>query len=248
MSRAPVGFGTSFVQQVKLLGWSGRWAALMLGLIAALVIAVRIDRDVGLAHVHVAAMFSLPAAALWAFAVWHGEVPYRRGYHWSLPVPRAAHDLARVAAGALWLLLAYVVFASAGALVALGTGKWQRFAAGGAPWVTFFAGPLVIYALASPLLLWSDSPTLRRILVVVILGSGVATVFELDGYIAVLELLFGGGWGFSTAVLGGFQHQAEVEVASGTREAALWLGLSALLTFGAAWWRPADVARKLRRA
>src|SRR5688572_21236994 len=94
--RAPVGIGTSFVQQLRLLGWSRRWVLLTLTLLFLLSLARLIDTDFGLPRVHVAAMLGLPAAACWALVIWHGEFPNRRSYHLSLPVSRPMHDLARV--------------------------------------------------------------------------------------------------------------------------------------------------------
>lgn len=37
---------------------------------------------------------------------WRGEAPSQRGYHWSLPVGRPFHQLARLAAGWAWLVVA----------------------------------------------------------------------------------------------------------------------------------------------
>jgi hypothetical protein len=249
--RTPAGIRTSFVQQLRLLGWSGRWAFLVLGLLGLLVAAgtMRADAHLGLPRMVVAAMFGLPAPVLWALFVWHGELPQRRSYHWSLPVPRPGHDLARIAAGAVWLLAAYLALAAVGAIVAATSGDWAHFASIGPAWATFFVGPLVLYLLTSPLALWSDSPTLRRSMVAFIGVAIVAAILQLEVYRHVAEAVFGRGWGLTTALIGGFLRQAGVETgAPGVLiVAALWLGIGLTATVFAATWRPADLARLARR-
>jgi hypothetical protein len=56
-------------------------------------------------------------AALWPLSVWRREDPSRRGYFWSLPVPRAPHTLLRVAVG--WLLLMGVCVAMMTLMIAV---------------------------------------------------------------------------------------------------------------------------------
>ncbi len=48
---------------------------------------------------------------------WRGETPSQRGYHWSLPVRRPLHQLARLAAGWAWLVVAVAAGILAGWLV-----------------------------------------------------------------------------------------------------------------------------------
>ena len=245
--RQPVGARASFVQQLRLLGWSGRWAYLILGLLLLLVVArtLELDRALGLPRVIVAAMCSLPVPVMWAILVWQGEVPHRRSYHGSLPVSRAGNELARIAAGAVWLVAAYLALAAVGALVAATAGDWARFAAIGPAWITFFAGPLVLYLLVSPLVLWSDSPALRRG-VAAFLGVGVvAMILDFEAYSRVMEKIFGDGWGMTTVLLGGFLRLAQVESLSPQQPpaTALWLGIALTSTVFAALFRPADLAR-----
>ena len=237
--RTAVGFGISLVQQLRLLAWSGRWLFLFLGLLVLLVIAGTTDiaSGLGLPPVLVAAMLGLPAPAIWAVAVWHGELPHRRSYHWSLPVSRAAHDLARVAAGAAWLLAVYLALAACGAVLAATNGAWPGFAAIGWAWITFFAGPLVLYLLISPFVLWSDSPWLRRGVTAFIALGFLATVLDVAVFGDVLQAVFGPGWGLSDAL---FVLQAE----GGTT--ALWLVIGLVATAAAATWRPEEIARAAR--
>ncbi len=252
--RAPVGIRTSFVQQLRLLGWGGRWAYLVLGLVFLLVSCrmVRADALLGQPLVAVTAMVGLPLPALWALLVWQGELPHRRSYHWSLPVWRPGHDLARIAAGAVWLLAAHLALAACGAIVAAASGDWALFASIGPAWATFFTAPLVLYLVVSPLALWSDSPWLRRVLVAVVGLGFLAVVLELDWYQRAAGAVFGygDGWGLGTALFGGFLRRAELETGPpGELGAlALWLGIGLVATVIAATWRPADLARLGKKA
>ena len=249
--RTPAGIRTSFVQQLRLLGWSGRWAYLIISLLLLLAFTKTMHADalLGVPLVVVAGLLGLPLAALWALLVWHGELPDRRSYHWSLPVPQPGHDLARIAGGAVWLLAAYLALAAGGAIVAATSGDWARFASIGPAWTTFFAGPLVLYLVVSPLALWSNSVWLRRVLAAVIVLGIFGAIGQLDVYRRVAEAVFGPGWGLATALMGGFLRQAGLETGpAGERgAAALWFGIGLIATICAATWRPADVARLARR-
>jgi hypothetical protein len=246
----PVGAGTSFAWQLRLLGWSGRWVYLVAALLLVLVAAKTLHADavLGVPLVGVAAMVGLPAPVLWGLVVWQGELPHRRSYHWSLPVARPGHDLARVAAGAVWLLAAYLVLAGIGAILAATSGEWARFAAIGPAWITFFAAPLVLYLLVAPLALWSDSRWLLRVMVGWIVLGVCEAILQLESYRRVAEAVFGygNGWGLATVLFGGFlRHEADGPSAASV--VALWLGIGLVATVGAAVWRPADLARLLRR-
>jgi hypothetical protein len=48
-------------------------------------------------------------AAVWPAFLWRDEGPAQRRYHWSLPADRGWHDLARVAAGAIWIAILTVL-------------------------------------------------------------------------------------------------------------------------------------------
>jgi hypothetical protein len=55
-------------------------------------------------------------AVVWPTFLWRDEAPSQRRYHWSLPAARGANDLARVAAGAIWLLVLAAVVVTAAVL------------------------------------------------------------------------------------------------------------------------------------
>ncbi len=101
----------------------------------------------------------LYSTIFWAVAVWSGEGPSRRDYHGSLPVPRPAHDLARLAAGVVWLLAGTAMMLLALAVGLLASGRasalavptWQG-------WLDFFLGPLILYLLVSLASLTNERP------------------------------------------------------------------------------------------
>ena len=89
-------------------------------------------------------------ALFWPFSVWSRERPSERGYHWSLPVPRQIHDLARVAAGAALLLAMLVGVYVASILFSIVGGHTEGL--GSMPlgfWGGLVLGPLIPYALVS---------------------------------------------------------------------------------------------------
>lgn len=103
--------------------------------------------------------FLVVIGALWPAIVWHGEGPSRRLYHWSLPVPRHQHDILRVVAGGVWLLLGLVsveLFQIAAALV---NGYGDRLAGVSlGSWINYLTGPLTMYLVVSALAVATDHP------------------------------------------------------------------------------------------
>jgi hypothetical protein len=79
--------------------------------------------------------------------VWFGEAPRNRRYHWSMPVRRELHDLARIAAGAVWLMMLIAIFCL---LYWFGEGSMMREQwLNRAPlfWLAQFLVPLLAYLL-----------------------------------------------------------------------------------------------------
>ncbi|MBI4545457.1 MAG: hypothetical protein HY703_09695 [Gemmatimonadetes bacterium] len=261
LERLEPGIGTSFGQQAWLLGVSGRWVYLTLGLLTVLML-------VGLAAVppdapetFITALFAVPFGAFWAVMVWQGEGPSRRTYHWSLPVPRPAHDLARVTGGALYLLGAYAVLAGTGALAASAQGTWGRFAAiGPEAWASFFVAPLIVYLLTTSLVLWSEYAVTRWVIGTVTGFSLLAAILASWGYSMLAEviqrLLFGDSLGFDAALFTGTLREVfGSPERAGTAPsdpwwpaAALWLAVGLALTVFTAAYRPDDVTRLVRSA
>jgi hypothetical protein len=87
--------------------------------------------------------------AVAAALMWASEPPANRRYHWAMPVGREMHDLLRVAAGAVWLIVAIAAFAVA-AWITEGAAvreQWLR----NAPlyWLGMFLVAVLIYLLCS---------------------------------------------------------------------------------------------------
>lgn len=87
------------------------------------------------------------SGAIAGLIVWFNEGPQKRRYHWAMPVSRDLHDLARIGAGAAWLMF----FAAVACLIAwlleapVTRAYWLR----AAPifWASLFLVPLLSYLL-----------------------------------------------------------------------------------------------------
>ncbi len=103
----PLGFGAAFVRQFGLLWSSRRPLLLMVALLALLVLAGDPWSTDPKARLFTFwPLWLVIVGPVWAFTVFSNEGPSARLYHWSLPVDRAAHTLARLAAGLAWLWIA----------------------------------------------------------------------------------------------------------------------------------------------
>lgn len=123
--------------------------------------------------------FTFAFVALGGFAavlVWLREAPQNRRYHWSLPVAREIHDMLRISAGAVWLVLSIGFFCILAWLAtpAIHREVWlQR-----APWFWFglFAVPLLAYLLVTIPALLAGRPmvwVLTALLTGIVLASGL---------------------------------------------------------------------------
>lgn len=76
----------------------------------------------------------------WGIAIWAGEPPSKRDYHWSLPVGTVTHDLTRIIVGAAFLLLGVLWLCLLGTGVAWMTGGLPHIVE--TPAVVWLAFPL----------------------------------------------------------------------------------------------------------
>ena len=119
-------FGTLLRQQLRTVGLAVTREAALAG---ALLFAVCV-LAIGMSVRHNEALDLEPelliptffAALLMPWAVWKGDPVFGRAYLWTIPASRQQAALAKVAAGALWLMLAMLVTLAALALVPLATG------------------------------------------------------------------------------------------------------------------------------
>jgi hypothetical protein len=116
----PLDFGQALARQFALLWASRRPLLLGLALLAVLVLAGEPWSDDVLARLLTPWPVWLGLAGpVWAFAVFHNEGPSARMYHWSMPVNRTVHTLARLGAGILWLWLLLAGLVAVGAIMAV---------------------------------------------------------------------------------------------------------------------------------
>ena len=244
--------GASLRQQTILLGASGRWAYLILGLLALLLLLGMTDIPREAPCLLILAQFALLAGVTWAVMVWFGEGPDRRSYQWSFPVSRPAHDLARVAVGAAYLLGICAALAGAGAVSSALNGTFDRFGSvGAASWVNYFLTPLIVYLLVMPVVLWSDYAITRWVFAIV-LGMGLLAAFlgwqgvSLPG--DVMRVAFEAEhWGLGPALFDWSLAMAGPEPAGAVWTAeALWFAVGMGLTVFTAVFRPDDLRRLVR--
>ena len=106
--------------------------------------------DEGLAALWLAGMASLLLAVLWPIRVWRGEPVTRRDYHYSMPIKRSHHDLTRVLAGGVWVLLVslgLVLVAAVTAALFDHTALFGRLTVWF--WLNLLIAPLILYTLTS---------------------------------------------------------------------------------------------------
>lgn len=243
--------GAAVRQQALLLGVSGRWAYLVLGLVGLLMLIGLSGLPAATSRMLIVSQLALLAGVLWAMMVWFGEGPDRRVYQWSLPVPRGAQDLARVAVGGLYLIGVCAVLGGAGAVAEAVNGTFDRVLTIDMLWWTgFFVTPLIAYFLVTPVVLWSDYSVTRwgfallfgvGLLAVVLswqgmewLASAIGTVFDAEG-LGLGAALFDWTLGLFGPVPTGPAWAATV----------LWAGVGVVLTALTGMYRPDDVRRAL---
>lgn len=156
----PVGFGSAFVRQFRLLWLSRRPVLLLVGMLGMLALAGEPWNDNPLTRMlTVWPLWLILTGPFWAFAVWYQEGPSNRLYFWSHPVSRTGHAMARVAAGAAWLWLLYAVVILAAAVLAGFDGDVAQLGMIGLPgWISLFAAPTIGYLIISVLAVPSDYP------------------------------------------------------------------------------------------
>ena len=248
-ARKPAGFGTAFLQQLWLLGMSGRWIYMILGPIAFLMLILLHTGDLP-GTTMLMALIAVAASAFWSVTVWYNEGPARRDYHWSLPVSRGTHELARVIAGAAWLLAVCGLLAVVGLAADVMNGTIGSLPPelaekhyGTRAWAFFFASPLVLYFLVTPLTLWSDYRITRWMIASWVVFVFVALWTQSMGFHQLahgLEFVFGSdGWSLGDALMPG------LAAADAGNALLFWLAFGLTLTTATSMFRPDDLRRML---
>jgi hypothetical protein len=170
---------------------------------------------------------------VWALSVWGREGPSGRAYHWAMPIARWAHDLARVVAGAVWLLAGVIAMWIA---VALGLVMAGRVATLGQVsmlgWANYAVAPLTVYLWVSVAGVCCDRAG-RAVMWAYVAIIGPYLLFGwidfAPGYRVFYEIA-GGEFGYPAALTGAFFGGLVPGFNSGQGvpwvwPALLWLGM-----------------------
>jgi len=196
---------------------------------------------------------SLPVALLLPWAVWRGDPAFGRAYLWTLPVRRQRAAAAKIAAGALWLVLILLVALAALFAIAVATGgsigpEESRlvgpFAAGPAAavrvswrapawmWLVPFGSALTVYLASSAALVglrhplrWLGGAAVAAVLIAVLtVNMGPDNPLN-EGLRRFAEALVGGRWGLDFALTGGMAALSEEFDVPGPGSVNLWRAL-----------------------
>ncbi len=238
----PVGFGGALSRQFRLLWTSRRPLLLGVALLAVLVLAGEPWSDLALARLLAPwPIWLVLAGPIWGFAVFHNEGPSNRLYHWSAPVGRSTHTLARLTAGAFWLWILYGLLIAVGALMAAFDGNLSQLGeVDPAGWVNMFTGPTLGYLAISFLTVASDYP-IRWFFGIIFAGPFLLAVLgEWLGLKQLVETLsrplVEEAWGLFPVIVG------EMGEASLQLNARLHGSAGAAPQFGVTYWWPATFA------
>jgi hypothetical protein len=184
-------------------------------------------------------------------SIWKSEEPSRRSYHWSMPLDRSVHTLAKSTSGWAWLMIAMLTFVLWGLLIALVTGgRGQPIAAW--TWIHPFVAATIAYLLASTIVLSSDHPWrwLAGIVFGFVLLNGILQGSQLHEAAAALRSVWEGSWGLELALTGSIEVPTEVTLQDGRtitrhidrpdyhawiRAALLWLSVGSAGVIAAAY-------------
>ncbi|HEX2166815.1 MAG TPA: hypothetical protein VHG09_06205 [Longimicrobiales bacterium] len=177
-----IGFATALHAQFLLLQRCGRTLILVGAAAIAIILTIGAEwwfsRIAATQHLFAApiehdgfALLSLHpwivmTAAVWGIAVWWQESPMRREHVLAAPADLTLQELARIAAGGLWLLAMLALTTAAALLVQLAGGRGDALGTvAPAAWAVLFSGPLLAYTLAATV-----ATATRRSIVSAIIG------------------------------------------------------------------------------
>ena len=194
----------------------------------------------------------LVVALLLPWLVWKGDPPFGRAYLWTLPVRRQQAAAAKIAAGAVWLMLAMLLALLMLAAMSLATGgtigqtevrlvgPFSGRLAGATPtpwstplwmWVVPFGGALTAYVASTALFLGLRYPV-RVVGAVAVMSSLVAVLavnlpddalYRALGRFA--ETMVEGRWGLDFALTGGIASLSEDVYVPGVGSRDIWVAL-----------------------
>lgn len=187
----PVGFVRAFAIQFRLLWQSRRPLLLGVGLLAVLALAGEPWNDHLLARfLTVWPVWVVVIGPLWGFAAFYNEGPADRLYHWSQPVSRTVHTLARLAAAIAWLWIMLALLVVAGFLAAWMDGEAGQIGAlGAAAWLNYFVAPVLGFLAISVITVLSDHPLRWFLGIVFLVPFSLSILHEWLGLGRLIEWL-----------------------------------------------------------
>lgn len=184
----------------------------------------------------------LLVALLIPFGVWRAEEPSRRAYHWSMPVARGPHTIAKLLSGWLWMMIAVSVYLLC--IIAIGhilpaiTGEASRpGTTPGWEWIAAFTAATLGYLLTSIAVIGSNHPW-RWIGGLVIGYSVLVAVLNAFGMPEagrMLSMISDGAYGFKAALVGATQDGPRGASVGMTRESMRVLRFSTWLIAMPLW-------------
>lgn len=226
-------FGALLAEQVRVVALALRREAVLAGAALAavclltLMMGLRYNEQLDLSPDMLQPV--LLVAILAPFAVWKGDPIFGQAFLWTMPVRRQTAAVAKVLAGAFWLMAAILVALAGLALAALATGghlgtaemRLVETGSGMAParvawstpfwtWLTPFAGALLLYLASSAALLglrhpirWFAGVVIGLTLLMFIgVGIGPDGAFE-QAFERLVDPLTSGHFGLDFALTGG---------------------------------------------
>jgi hypothetical protein len=228
-------FGFLLAREVRTVGLAMTrelvLAAILLGgfCILAAATAIRFGERLDLDKEYL--LPALVVALLLPWAVWKGNPPFGHAVLWTLPIRRQNAAIAKILAGAFWLMLAMALAMAALALMALATGgslgpEEMRLVAGpsgglaGAAdvrwayplwmWLVPFGGALLAYLLSSAALVGLHHPVRWVAGAAVTIALIIVLVVNIGPHSAIAEAFYraflafwGGTFGLDFALSGG---------------------------------------------
>jgi hypothetical protein len=159
-------------------------------------------------------------ALLIPFGVWRAEDPSRRAYHWSMPVARGPHTIAKVFAGWAWLMIAaavYLLFVIALALILPTiTGEVSRFGDAAVwEWIVAFTAPTLGYLLTSIAVIGSDHAWrwVGGLYIGYWVLIGCLFAFGMQDAAQAVRTITDGAYGLNAAMIGAGRDAASVSSA-----------------------------------
>jgi hypothetical protein len=250
-------FAALFASELRNVGFAvlreAALAAVALAVLCILLTTVAIRYHEPLPLVPEILLPALPLSLLVPWAVWKGDPPFGHAYLWTLPVHRQQAAAAKVAAGAVWLVVAMIVGFLMLAATALASGgtlgvaevrlvgpvsagldaaarvRWSTPLWG---WLVPFGGAVTFYLLSSAALLGLRHPVRWVAALALGLALLVAVAVNLPphnplehGLDRVAELIVNGRWGLDVALTGGHGSLAEEIDVPGPGSKDLWTAL-----------------------